>query len=122
MGSYMHVQCLACIGGTSFSEDTRKLEDGQHVHLWNVWLGIQHDSAATHTIQRTSLVNLLFAFLRNVHWQVESLTEKCVQLASLSCQRTERCPKLSVTRSWLSSVVVDRKLSPGYYLYFCPLN
>ena len=31
MGSYMHVQCLACIGGTSFGEDTCKLEDGQHV-------------------------------------------------------------------------------------------
>jgi len=31
MGGYMDVQCLACIGGTSFGEDTRKLEDGQHV-------------------------------------------------------------------------------------------
>jgi len=31
MGSYMHMQCLACIGGTSFSEDTCKLKDGQHI-------------------------------------------------------------------------------------------
>jgi ATP-dependent RNA helicase len=31
MGSYMNVQCHACIGGASFDEDTRKVEGGQHV-------------------------------------------------------------------------------------------
>ncbi|KAJ7916787.1 DEAD-domain-containing protein [Mycena leptocephala] len=31
LGDYMNVQCHACIGGTSISEDIRKLEYGQHV-------------------------------------------------------------------------------------------
>ena len=31
LGSYMNVQCHACIGGTSVGEDIRKLEYGQHV-------------------------------------------------------------------------------------------
>lgn len=31
LGEYMDVQCHTCIGGTSISEDIRKLEDGQHV-------------------------------------------------------------------------------------------
>lgn len=31
LGDYMNVQCHACIGGTSMSEDIKKLEYGQHV-------------------------------------------------------------------------------------------
>ena len=31
LGDYMNVQCHACIGGRSLSDDTRKLEHGQHV-------------------------------------------------------------------------------------------
>jgi len=31
LGDYMNVLCHACIGGTSISEDIRKLEHGQHV-------------------------------------------------------------------------------------------
>jgi ATP-dependent RNA helicase len=31
LGSYMNVQCYACIGGTPVREDIKKLQDGQHV-------------------------------------------------------------------------------------------
>ncbi|KAJ3303124.1 Eukaryotic initiation factor 4A-III [Kappamyces sp. JEL0829] len=31
LGDYMNVQCHACIGGTSISEDIRKLDYGQHI-------------------------------------------------------------------------------------------
>ncbi|KAK9463859.1 P-loop containing nucleoside triphosphate hydrolase protein [Lipomyces oligophaga] len=31
LGNYMNIQCHACIGGTSISEDIRKLDYGQHI-------------------------------------------------------------------------------------------
>ncbi len=31
LGDFMNVQCHACIGGQSISEDIRKLENGVHV-------------------------------------------------------------------------------------------
>lgn len=31
LGDYMNVQCHACIGGTSISEDIKKLDHGQHI-------------------------------------------------------------------------------------------
>lgn len=39
LGDYMNVQCHACIGGKSISEDVRRLDYGVQVRVQNMALG-----------------------------------------------------------------------------------